>query len=824
MADLYWVGDVSTDSMLLANWRTAYRGTSTPSAITASDTWIFTDMGVSDCLHNDVSFGVIEGLMWESKYDTVDEVAVGDSKNVSRERKYQHSVIIDVNIITKKIQLDGILKSNTTGVEITMGGTPLLDNNNKYITLGKHASFPTPHMKLKLGGAGANYYLDYGNYPFIVHMAGRWITSHRDPTYANNTKITMKAIEIRTGSTVSPLTTSTRRDKDFCVEITGDASIIQTFLCQIDEISFGWGTLAIAGANSGQFYIPIDKEIAHGTGTGAFRITYGAYRCLKNPDVANSISKVRAGMKMCVNHFIVDEGAILTGGYDSSGGIAEIECVSMPEIKGSMTNFVQVNDGLYRATDISENKGGILPCPVLGYRYGGTGLSTLGTSGQVLTTDGATIYWATPSGGGGGSGTVTSVDMTVPTGFVISGNPITTAGTLAVSYASGYSLPTDASQANWDTAYGWGNHASAGYLTSIPNYLAFQSGAPTPAPTNTDVHIGYGNPYTETLSIRTQYGYLNLGARNAGYCHFYTDRNFFYFNRPLQFDGGDGVYAYNGDFWVRTDDASATPTERLTIKGAQNETRIGIKQTNPQTELDVSGIIRQTNATNAIVHADANGDLGSLTVGSGLSLVGSTLSATGGGGGGLAPSGGYPLFKHDQNPTFTNFNPFRLLVNGDNIELGTASGGDDNHDVSVFTPTDTDTAPVSVNITAIGDVATNTGREYIFYGQGNRMMPTTYVGGANTAVPIYFVESMREIVPAPNLFFGRHVLEIGPGLGLNNVRVVDAGIHTVLNASPSGGHEAGEPEEPTPVRILLLTDHQLLEFRGTFTANYRLMA
>lgn len=57
------------------------------------------------------------------------------------------------------------------------------------------------------------------------------------------------------------------------------------------------------------------------------------------------------------------------------------------------------------------------------------------------------------SGGGGGSGTVTSVDMTVPTGLAVSGNPITTAGTLAVTYASGYAIPTTAKQTEWDTAY-----------------------------------------------------------------------------------------------------------------------------------------------------------------------------------------------------------------------------------------------------------------------------------------------------------------------------------------------------------------------------------
>jgi hypothetical protein len=43
--------------------------------------------------------------------------------------------------------------------------------------------------------------------------------------------------------------------------------------------------------------------------------------------------------------------------------------------------------------------------------------------------------------------------MTVPTGLSIGGSPITTSGTLALTFASGYSIPTNANQTNWTTAY-----------------------------------------------------------------------------------------------------------------------------------------------------------------------------------------------------------------------------------------------------------------------------------------------------------------------------------------------------------------------------------
>ncbi len=48
---------------------------------------------------------------------------------------------------------------------------------------------------------------------------------------------------------------------------------------------------------------------------------------------------------------------------------------------------------------------------------------------------------------------VTSISMTVPTGFSVSGVPITSTGTLALAFSSGYSLPTNAKQGDWDSAY-----------------------------------------------------------------------------------------------------------------------------------------------------------------------------------------------------------------------------------------------------------------------------------------------------------------------------------------------------------------------------------
>lgn len=86
-----------------------------------------------------------------------------------------------------------------------------------------------------------------------------------------------------------------------------------------------------------------------------------------------------------------------------------------------------------------------------------TGLATVATTGSYNDLTGKPSIPA---------GTVTSVGLSAPTGFSVSGSPVTGSGTLALTFASGYSIPTTAKQGQWDQAYGWGDHASAGYALS----------------------------------------------------------------------------------------------------------------------------------------------------------------------------------------------------------------------------------------------------------------------------------------------------------------------------------------------------------------------
>jgi hypothetical protein len=132
---------------------------------------------------------------------------------------------------------------------------------------------------------------------------------------------------------------------------------------------------------------------------------------------------------------------------------------------------------------------------------GGTGISTSGTYPN-FTIDATN------------NGTVTSVALSVPTGLTVSGSPITSSGTLAVSLDTGYSIPTTASQSNWDTAYGWGNHATAGYqlaataLTTSTSFGGDVSGTYNAIAVSNDSH----SHTTSTLS-----GNISAFTNDSGY-------------------------------------------------------------------------------------------------------------------------------------------------------------------------------------------------------------------------------------------------------------------------------------------------------------------
>lgn len=169
-------------------------------------------------------------------------------------------------------------------------------------------------------------------------------------------------------------------------------------------------------------------------------------------------------------------------------------------IVGNGTNFVTESGATARtslglgtiatqdANNVNISGGAITGITDLAVADGGTGASTAagaraallpsfsGNAGKVLTVNaGATdVEFTTAS-----AGTVTSVNMTVPTGLTVSGNPVTSSGTLAVTYSAGYAIPTTTKQSNWDDSYTFTSAfpsqtgQSGKYLTTNGSTLSF---------------------------------------------------------------------------------------------------------------------------------------------------------------------------------------------------------------------------------------------------------------------------------------------------------------------------------------------------------------
>ena len=195
------------------------------------------------------------------------------------------------------------------------------------------------------------------------------------------------------------------------------------------------------------------------------------------------------------NYLSIEFFSKLFKAYDSAATPNEIK----PNDTQSTITNIKAMFGFWTQQYISalgQNSGGggggtDLNEPLSSINDAGLGAPT--ASGQVLTWNGSQWVYNIPGGGGGGgTGTVTSI--TAGTG--LSGGTITTMGTIAInSTYQGYIQ-------HGETAYGWGNHASAGYATpssvatQMQNYAYISNGA---------IHIG-NNSITPLTSHQSVYG------------------------------------------------------------------------------------------------------------------------------------------------------------------------------------------------------------------------------------------------------------------------------------------------------------------------------
>lgn len=197
--------------------------------------------------------------------------------------------------------------------------------------------------------------------------------------------------------------------------------------------------------------------------------------------------------------------------------------------------------------------------------------------------------------GGSGSGTVTSVGLTLPTGLSVTPSSITSSGTFAVSYTAGYAIPTTAKQTQWDAAYAYGPHsglyfpASAGItdLNAVPAGDRFFNSTVS-TPTNGVGSGQYGS------------GFQVSAAQNADYAN------------QLLFGAGGGLFVRTkfAGVWAATEQVITTGngdyvtrTTAQTVSGQKTFTGIayftGPEDTNLNTPVGFRFVRSSYNPTNA---------------------------------------------------------------------------------------------------------------------------------------------------------------------------------------------------------------------------------
>lgn len=471
MATLIWLGGTSSDSTDLSNWKDQATGLA-PTVINTTDDFLFnTDGAANPCVLKQSTFAT---LTTESGY--VGQIDFDQPTHFTDALNLHDGVSIAFTNSTTTITFSGdhITTTPFFNHPVIFGG--------EVNWLGSYGR-ETVTWQFSNNNTDPSYLCD-GQYPKIEISDD--FTTDVSSDVSNTTIGKVECISLKMTSTGKFVNTNIDADDtQKHIHITAENLATAQLVVENKVFDTSNAKLTITAANN--LKLPCTNDTTNYSGTettffanlGDLVLAQGASSGLK--------MYVPDGLTLECDSLEIGNGVFLLGGEEPNAS-SEIHLVKKPKLRGTW-NFKPITDGIYRSFGrtaaslytITTETAHITDKLTVDGLIDPTGLELTPVSANPGIV-GANTLWldSTDSnklklgstevggGGGGGSGTVTSVDMAVPTGFAISGNPITGSGTLTLAFDTGYSLPTSAKQTQWDTAYGWGDHSTQGYLTSVP--------------------------------------------------------------------------------------------------------------------------------------------------------------------------------------------------------------------------------------------------------------------------------------------------------------------------------------------------------------------
>ena len=525
------------------------------------------------------------------------------------------------DITLELLSLSSHLKNTGAASTISFAGAHAGGSGNRYILNFEGAEIDNQNLIIYSIDGTANGAVktkfDDGPHPSVVcTTATNFTPSYIAPSYDGFGSCDIYSLSLPATATFNSLTSglSVRNEikKVFKLLTTS------TLTLALPIFDTAYSTWSFAADVTG-FDFPVSGDSTNYGGTTFQSFFYNVV--IATPATAGFKTTIPANRTLNINSITIEADAVLEGEKVIGTGTTSTICsVRRPVVNGAW-NFSQLSDGVY--VSLVTDSYPITPS------VGAAGTVQLSnangafTSTNLLTWDSATEELIV-------TGKLTVTGLIDPTGMefaAVAANPSSAnpAKTIWVNSADSNKLYFGASEVGGG---GGGSYTDAEAIAAVEGkasldltgdlslattkklIMAEKVYASATASAGTiEITAEKTGSNSPLLTLRTPSGYLRLGPQNGSFCHFYTDTDYFYFNKPIQMDGGGAFYSYNDDLMIKTDDSGSGQPTRIHIEGGIDATRIGIANSAPATELDVTGTIRQSASTNAVLVSDANGDI-----------------------------------------------------------------------------------------------------------------------------------------------------------------------------------------------------------------------